>query len=225
MSSGQFKALAVQFENVGGGSISVKDVVSVDVPAGANAIADTADQIWRWNTASAAWDKYFYRVQRGTVYGWCKSGETAATTDEIPAGETFFYRRGTGATATSMTLSGAVKEFSGSSQYTASSGQLVFMANPWPVNVVIADFANYQGSATGANAIADTADQIWRWNTTSAAWDKYFYRVQRGTVYGWCKAGETAATSDQIPAGEGFFFRRGTGSSLDTITLPAPSAE
>ena len=93
------------------------------------------------------------------------------------------------------------------------------------MTIAIANFANYQGSPVGANAIADTADQIWRWDTTSAAWVKYFYRVQRGTVYGWCKSGEQSATEDVIPVGEGFFFRRGTGSALDTITLPAPTAE
>ena len=186
---------------------------------------DTADQIWRWNTSSAAWDKYFYRKQRTTVYGWCKAGETAETADTIPAGETFFFRRGTGAAATDMTLAGAVKEFKGSTQYTASQNQLVFMANPWPMKIVIADFANYQTTPAGAATMNDTADQIWRWNTATAGWDKYFYRKQRTTVYGWCKAGETAATADEIPAGEGFFFRRGTGASEDTITLPAPSAE
>lgn len=221
----QFKALAVQFENVAGGEIAVKDLVQVGNPAGAASVLDTADQIWRWNTESATWDKYFFRAQRGTAYGWCRAGETSETADTIPAGETFFFRRGTGATATGLTIAGAVREFEGSSVYSVSSDQLVFMANPWPVETTIKDFANFQASPAGAASILDTADQIWRWNTASATWDKYFYRKQRTTVYGWCKAGETSETTDTIPAGEGFFFRRGTGAAQDTVSFAAPSAE
>lgn len=77
------------------------------------------------------------------------------------------------------------------------------------------------GSAAGANSLLTSADQIWLWDTTAADWVKYFYRVQRGTVYGWCKQGETAATTDTIPVGKGFFFYRG-GSATATITFTAP---
>lgn len=223
LSSDQFKALAVQFEDVGGGSINVKDVVTVANSAGSNEINDTADQIWRWDTAKAEWTKYFFRKQRTTVYGWCKAGETTETTDTIPVGETFFFRRGTGSAATSITLAGAVKPFTGSGTYTASGDQLVFMANPWPTAITIKGFEANQTSPVGSNEINDTADQIWRWDTAKAEWTKYFFRKQRTTVYGWCKAGETVATEDVIPAGEGFFFRRGAGSAADTITLLPPS--
>ena len=225
VAGGKFKALAVQFEDVAGGEIAVKDLVTVGTPAGGALISDGADQIWRWDTANATWIKYFYRTQRKTVYGWCKSGEESATTDTIPAGETFFFRRGTGSVATDLTLAGAVKEFKGSAQYSAAGGQFVFMANPWPFETVIKDFANYQTSPSGGALISDGADQIWRWDTTAATWIKYFYRTQRKVVYGWCKSGEESATTDTIPVGEGFFFRRGTGSASDTITFSAPAAE
>ena len=225
LASGQFKAFAVQFDAVGGGDINVKDVIAVGTPAGSASIDDTADQIWRWDTANAQWTKYFFRKQRTTVYGWCKAGETAATADTISAGETFFFRRGTGAASSDVTMSGAVKAFDATAtSYTASSGQLVFMANPWPTSLAVKGFENYQTTPAGSASIDDTADQIWRWDTANAQWIKYFFRKQRTTVYGWCKAGETAATEDVIPSGEGFFFRRGTGSSADTVQLKAPSA-
>jgi hypothetical protein len=225
ISGGQFKAFAVQFDAVSGGNINVKDAIAVTIPAGSTEIDDTADQIWRWDTVNAQWTKYFFRKQRTTVYGWCKAGETTATTDTIPAGETFFFRRGSGSSASDITMSGAVKAFTATpNPYTASGGQLVFMANPWPTSLAIAGFEKYQSSPAGSSEIDDTADQIWRWDTTNAQWIKYFFRKQRTTVYGWCKAGETEATTDSIPVGEGFFFRRGSGSAADTIQLKTSSS-
>ena len=221
----KFVALAVQFENIAGGEIAVTNLVTVGTPAGAASILDTADQIWRWDTEEATWTKYFYRRQRMTIYGWCKAGEETATTDTIPAGETFFFRRGSGSAETTLTLAGGVKEFKGSSTYSATGDQLVFMANPWPVETVIKDFASYQTDPVGAAAILDIADQIWRWDTTEAAWIKYYYRKVRGVAHGWCKSGAETETADTIPAGEGFFFRRATGAKEDTITFTAPSAE
>jgi hypothetical protein len=225
LASGQFKAFAVQFDAVGGGDINVKDAIVVADAAGTASINDGADQIWRWDTANAQWTKYFFRKQRTTVYGWCKAGETSATTDTIPAGETFFFRRGSGSAASDVTMSGAVKPFDATvTSYTTTGGQLVFMANPWPTSLAIKGFEAYQTSPSGTASINDGADQIWRWDTANAQWTKYFFRKQRTTVYGWCKAGETAATEDVIPSGEGFFFRRGSGSAADTVQLKAPSA-
>jgi hypothetical protein len=121
-------------------------------------------------------------------------------------------------------MAGAVKALDGSAtSYTVASDQLVFMANPWPTPLAIAEFNAYQSTPAGSASIDDTADQIWRWDTTNAQWTKYFFRKQRSTVYGWCTSGETTATEDVIPAGEGFFFRRGSGAATDTIQLKTSS--
>lgn len=101
VANGQFVPLAVQFENIGEDTtFPIANLVTVETPAGANSLLTSADQIWLWDTTAADWVKYFYRVQRGTVYGWCKQGETAATTDTIPVGKGFFFYRGGSATAT-----------------------------------------------------------------------------------------------------------------------------
>ena len=221
----QFVALAVQFENIAGGEIAVTNLVTVASPSGSSKLDYTADQIWRWDTAEATWIKYYYRKVRGVAYGWCKSGAEVATDDTIPAGETFFFRRASGAVDTGLTLAGGVKEFTGSAEYSATGDQLVFMANPWPVETVIKDFANYQTSPSGSSKLDYTADQIWRWDTSAATWAKYYYRKVRGVAHGWCEAGKESATTDTIPAGEGFFFRRASGAKEDTITFTAPSAE
>ena len=88
----------MQFENIGEtASIAVKDLLTIASPAGAGSIGTTTDQIWRWDTAGNDWVKYFYRSGRGVpanAVGWTKAGESAITTDVIPAGEGFFFFRG-----------------------------------------------------------------------------------------------------------------------------------
>ncbi len=220
---GKFKALAVQFENVAGGEIAVRDLVTVANPAGGVVLNTSSDQIWVWDTTAADWVKYFSRKPRGeSTITWCKAGETTETTDTLAAGTTFFFYRG-GSATTSLTLAGAVKELAGQEQYTVTRGKFVFMSYPWPVALSIAGFDANQASPSGGLVINTTSDQIWRWNTEKADWDKYFCRKLRGeTAVTWCKAGETSETTDSIPAGEGFFFYRG-GSATETITFSAPA--
>ena len=71
----------------------------------------------------------------------------------------------------------------------------------------------------GMPGLTPAADQIWLWDTANADWVKYFF-YKKGTAGNvWCKKGETTETTDVIPAGEGFFFYRGSGASTDTITF------
>ena len=147
---------------------------------------------------------------------------TTETSDTLDAGTTFFFYRG-GSAATSLTLAGAVKDIKGQQQYSVSGGKYVFMSYPWPIELPIAGFDKSQANPAGALAISATADQIWRWNTAKADWDKYFYRKGRGvTTPVWCAAGTTTETTDTVPVGEGFFFYRG-GSATETVTLAAPN--
>ena len=179
-----------------------------------------ADQIWLWDTENNDWIKYYYRAFGTTVTGWCKSGTTTVTTDTIGIGETFFFRRGGGGSATTLTLSGQVKEFAAEPQYAApAAGNYKFIGYPWPVELPIAGFEKFQGAPKGGAALGAAADQIWLWDTDANDWVKYYYRAFGATVTGWCKSGTTTVTTDKIPAGQGFFFRRGGGGSADTITF------
>ena len=203
--------------------------MTVGQPTGAGSLGDGADQIWRWNTADASWDKYFWYSSRGTTQ-WRKNGESKETTDTIPAGETFFFLRASTGQATSLTLSGAVKEISSASaprEVAVTASQLAFMANSWPTEIKVADFSKFykSGSAIGAGSLGDGADQIWRWNRETSSWTKYYYYSSRGTTL-WAKSGEKVATTDTIPAGEGFFFQRAsTDKDSATIAISAPVAQ
>ncbi len=220
--NGQYVALGVQFENCAGGAIPVKDLVTVGTPTASTAMG-ASDQIWRWNTAAAEWTKYFSYKPRGGTARWVVSTDTSAeTTDTVPAGETVFFCRA--GAATTLTLSGAVKEMTGASSVSVSNGQLAFMANPWPTSVSIANFsANYSSGTATASTAMGASDQIWRWDTATASWIKYFCYKPRGGTARWVVSTNTdAETTDTIPAGEGFFFQRA--GSAATISIAAPAA-
>ena len=216
-------ALGTVFENVAGGDIAITNLFtySTGAAAGAATMGTSSDQIWRWNVANAQWTKYFYYSARGKTPCWSLSTEPGVeTTDTIPAGETFFFLRG-GNAAVTLSLAGAVKELTGVAEFTVAKGQLAFAANPFPVSMKIADMANCYttGTAAGAATMGTSSDQIWRWNTATSTWTKYFYYAARGKKSCWSVSTEPGVeTKDEIRAGEGFFFQRG-GNATATISL------
>ena len=208
----------------------------------ANSALASADQIWRWSTVNATWTKYYYMsANRGKVKRWVKDGDTEKaedgyireTTDAIPAGETFFFKR-MGDTAVVLSLAGAVKPFDATAFFQVGKEGLAFAANPFPVAMDVKGFSTYYlDGEPNANSAMESADQIWRWSTANAAWTKYYYMsANRGKVKRWVKDGDTEkaddgyirATPDQIPAGEGFFFKR-MGDANVTIKIGMPTAE
>lgn len=101
----QYKALSVQFEGLGAtATVPIKDLVKSSAPKGAPTCTATADQIWLWDSANADWVKYFFYKKGAAGNVWCKKGDTTETTDEIPAGEGFFFYRGLGASTDTITF-------------------------------------------------------------------------------------------------------------------------
>ena len=94
--------MATQFQSATGtGALSIHDLVKVANPKGMPGLTLAADQIWLWDSATDAWVKYFYR---STNKVWCKQGATTETTDVVPAGEGFFFRRGGGGVTDTVTF-------------------------------------------------------------------------------------------------------------------------
>ena len=194
---------------------------------------DGADQIWLWDTANDTWVEYFFRRTVGSGakdIGWVKNGQadtSVETEDTIANGETFFFRRANGQASIPLTLSGAVKPFAASAQYTGlAANKFKFIGYPWPVAMPIANFGSYMSPApTGKPTKVDGADQIWRWDSENDEWIQYFYRrtVGAGAAdIGWVRNGQadtSVPTTDVIPAGEGFFFRRANGQPDATVTF------
>ena len=154
--------LAVQFTDVSGDNIVVKDLVTVGTPAGASGATTSADQIWTYNPTDG-WLKYYY-FRRGDTAQWRKVGETKETVDSFSPGTSFFFVRGTSGNTTSLTLAGAVKPLSEVLSYSLKAGETVMMCHPWPYEVPVASFGDFfeSGSLAGASGATTSADQIWR---------------------------------------------------------------
>ena len=214
--SGGFKALSLQFDDVQGAtSIPVTDLFTVANPKGGLVFAGGADQIWIYDIAGG-WNKYYYRTANKN---WCKQGTTTTTTDTLDrtSGSTIFFRRANGAAATTLTLSGAVKEFTAQAVYSGiAPGSFRFIAYPWPKAFALNELKNCQSAVKGGLVFAGGADQVWTYNMENNNWEKYFYSSSKK---GYVLKGGSTVTDAVVPAGEGFFFRRATGAATETITF------
>ena len=213
--AGQSTTLSVQFVPVDGAeTVKIVDLLTVATPKASPAFGDNGDQLWKYDP-TVGWIKYWWRT---ASKNWVLKGQTAATTDTVSPGDTVLFRRGGGGTATTITLSGAVKPFTGSTQYTGIvAGTSRFIGYPWPVDFDAKTLPTYQTvGPKGSPAFGDNGDQIWTYDSKNG-WVKYWYRTASKTYR--MKGAATDAESIMIPAGQGFIFRRGGGAQAETITF------
>lgn len=202
----------------GNETVNIVDLLTVATPKASPAFGDNGDQIWKYDPV-AGWVKYWWRT---ASKNWVKKGETSATLDTVKSGDTVLFRRGGGGAATTITLSGAVRPFVATPSYSGiSAGTSRFIAYPWPVSFDAKTLPSYQSVGPKASpAFGDNGDQIWLYDSTTG-WVKYWYRTASKA---YCLKGTTtAAEAISIPAGEGFFFRRGGGGAAETITFTYPA--
>ena len=212
-------ALAVQFTPVDGSdTIKIVDILTVASPKASPSFGNGGDQIWKYDP-DTGWIKYWWRT---ASKNWVKNGTTTVTDDTVKSGDTILFRRATGATATTITLSGAVRPFEAQPTYAnIAGGTSRFVGYPWPVEFDAITLPLYQtAGAKGSPSFGNGGDQIWTYDEVTG-WKKYWYRTASKTyrLYGTT----SDATSIPIKTGEGFFFRRATGAAAETITFTYPA--
>ena len=218
VSKNKYTVIPVQFNSVGGtaGKVYIKDLVSeANAAGGGSYTAGTADKILKWDPSSGY--TTYYRYNGVTPNIWCKQGETTETTDTVSVGESVFYKKGTLKNG-SYTQAGEI--FNGdSATFTLPKNKYALIANPWPIAIAVKDVgALITNPGAGGSATAGLADKIMLWNETTG-YVTYFRKT--GDV--WCKEGETVETTDVIPAGAGFFVKKGTLKD-GTITFTKPAS-
>ena len=217
--------LTIQFAPVSGVAgddgrieIPIVDLITVATPKAYPTFGNSADQIWKYDP-EAGWIKYWYRSANKN---WVRQNAgTSTTTDTVKSGDTVMFRRGNGAAATTITLSGAVRPFEAVPTYSGiSAGFSQFVGYPWPVEFDAITLPLYQKVGPKAYpTFGNSADQIWTYDAEKG-WQKYWYRTA-GKTYR--LQGSTAdATTIPIAAGEGFMFRRGNGAQAETIEFTYP---
>lgn len=207
--------LGLNFEQIAGGSIPINDLVSGETPGlTQGADASTADNIQILVGGSYV----TYYLSNGTIGKitdpalagkWIKFGESTATADVLESGDGFWYvaRSATPASPVDVTLAGQVPD---TLVAPITLGALTQIANPFstpmPYNSVEANFTNaIQGADSG------TADNI----QVLSGGSYVTYYCSNGTIGKitdpalagkWIKFGESVATTDELPMGEGAWY-------------------
>ena len=212
-------ALAVQFTPVDGAeTIKIVDLLTVGTSKASPTFSNNGDQLWKYDP-NLGWIKFWWRT---ASKNWVKNGETTVTEETVSPGDTVFFRRGSGGSATTLTLSGAVRPFVAKATYTGIAANTSrFIAYPWPVAFDAITLPLYQSvGPKGSPTFSNNGDQIWTYDA-DLGWKKYWYRTA-GKTYS-LQGASVDATSIELKPGEGFFFRRGSGASSETIEFTFPA--
>ena len=212
-------ALAVQFTPVDGAeTIKIVDLLTVGTSKASPTFSNNGDQLWKYDP-NLGWTKFWWRT---ASKDWVKNGETTVTEETVSPGDTVFFRRGSGGSATTLTLSGAVRPFVAKATYTGIAANTSrFIAYPWPVAFDAITLPLYQSvGPKGSPTFSNNGDQIWTYDA-DLGWKKYWYRTA-GKTYR-LQGASVDATSIELKPGEGFFFRRGSGASSETIEFTFPA--
>ena len=212
-------ALAVQFTPVDGAeTIKIVDLLTVGTSKASPTFSNNGDQLWKYDP-NLGWIKFWWRT---ASKNWVKNGETTVTEETVSPGNTVFFRRGSGGSATTLTLSGAVRPFVAKATYTGIAANTSrFIAYPWPVAFDAITLPLYQSvGPKGSPTFSNNGDQIWTYDA-DLGWKKYWYRTA-GKTYR-LQGASVDATSIELKPGEGFFFRRGSGASSETIEFTFPA--
>ncbi len=216
--------IGLNFGKVGdGGAIPIVNLIPKGQPGmNAGAGSDVADNIQV--LGSAGYTIYYLcngNIGKGGAYvpaadGWVKLGETAVTTDTIPVGGAFWFisQSASATVPVELTLAGQVATDATFTK-TIKPG-LNMIANGYAADIAFADPAT--GLSVGVEGVgSDVADNIQV--LTSSGYAIYFFcngNIGKGGAYvpaadGWVKLGETAVTTDTVPAGaSAWYISRGT---------------
>ena len=179
----------------------------------------SADQVLLWN--GSGYDTHFYQTSGIGGTGWRKAG--AQTTDAsgtlITPTMPVMIKRGQSASISLSGTSAITGTFKGGITTAGIVAGYNFVANPYGVDMTLTSSGLYTGSSsTGlAPGTSTTGDQVLIWNTTTNAWDAYYYL----TSTGWRKTTDAAtdASTIALATGTGFIIKRGSSGAF-TWSMP-----
>ena len=231
---GKFYMIGAQFEDVGGGEMSIQDFVTgnfVGVDYDDNsAFMQTAPKLQVWTPSDYIMcyylnDAYDADLDDGTVYeGWA-DGFGNYITDTVSAGMAAWFKDGN--EACTLNVKGQVLGTDGTIQTTAN--KFFMVANPFPVATAINSADIEWDGIVGVDyddnsAFMQTAPKLQVWTPSDYIMcyylnDAYDADLDDGTVYeGWADGFGNYVT-DNFPVGHAAWFKAGT--DVD-ITFAAP---
>ena len=218
-----YALLANPFVQVGTGSseepagYAINDMFADDAANSTAGRAQTqGDQMQTWDSATQGYTTYFYS---SWVNKWAlNSAPRSATTDAFDAGDGYWYLN-RGDSEYSLTVSGevSVQEV----EVTLAPGYTL-VCNPFPADLPLnGDSVVFASEGATAGRAQTQGDQIQIWDIASQGYTTYFYS---SWVNKWAlNSAPRVATTDSIPAGQGFWYLN-RGDSDITVTLKSPLA-
>lgn len=211
--------IGLNFGAVGtGAAIPIVDLIPKNQDGlNAGATASVSDNIQI--LGSAGYTTYFLcngNIGKGGAYvaaadGWVKGGESAVTTDTVSVGGAFWFISQTAAPAVPVTLTLAGQVATDVTITKTIKPGLNMIANGYAAEIAFADPAT--GLSVGVEgATASTSDNIQVLG--SSGYVTYFFcngNIGKGGAYvaaadGWVKGGESAVTTDTVPAGAAAWY-------------------
>ena len=219
--AGGYALLANPFTQVGsdGETFAINDMFANDSEnSTAGNTGALGDNIQVWDGARQSYTTYFFsaRASRKWATG---AAPRVATTDAMDAGDGYWYLN-RGSSAYDLTVSGEVS--TNEVTVTLVPGYTL-VCNPFPADLPLnGDSVVIASEGATAGNTGALGDNIQVWDIERQSYTTYFFsaRASRKWATG---AAPRVATTDSIPAGQGFWYLN-RGSEDITITLKSPLA-
>ncbi len=220
-----YALLANPFVQIGTGSstpegYAINDMFTDDTENSTAAnTAGAADQLQVWDRGRQGYANYFFSARVTTGAAWAATATPRVAADvTFDLGDGFWYLN-RAAEAYSLTVRGEIS--TEDVEVTIAPG-FTLVCNPFPSDLPLNSEGIDWGTA-GATAgnTASAGDQIQIWDIDRQGYSNYFFssRVTGGAAWA-TTAAPRVATTDVIPAGQGFWYlNRG---EAFTITLKSP---
>ncbi len=196
-----YTMLAINFEAIGGGEISIQDYFQGEFMSGS---AATSDNLLVWTPTG--YNTYY--LWDGDELWYDADDDALPTEDTYPAGTAvWLLRRGA---ASPVTVMGEVAE--DPAQISLVADGYTMFSNAYPVDIEVNGGLDVDGPTSGSAA---TADNLLVWTSTGYV----TYYLWDGDDLWYDADDDALPTEDVIPTGAGaWYLRRGPATTLDLVS-------
>lgn len=226
VTDGKFNMLSVPWDAVGGGALSIADILSDPLGSGLQGGSDyllnrgDADLIKVWNPATSGYKDYYLYDSGGTYPiwdgQWIDNATGIPSEDPFAKGSTFWLlSKATVGGNTAVPQAGQAPD-AASTAFTITAGKFNMIASPYPTAYELNGVAAPDLLAVGAQGGSDyllnrgNADLLKVWNPATSGYKDYYLYDSGGVYTGWDGQWIDNATGipseDSLPAGQPFWY-------------------
>jgi len=239
ITDGKLNMISVPWEAVGGGALSIQEMLNDPLGAGLQGgsiwldnVAD-ADIVKVWNPATSGYKDYYLYDSGGEYAGWdgqwIDNASGQPSTDPFAKGSTFWLLSKADVGGTTAVTQAGQAPAAASVVAAITAGKLNMVANPYPTayelnGAAAPDLlaAGAQGGSIWLDNVAD-ADILKVWNPATSGYKDYYLYDSGGEYAGWdgqwIDDSTGMPTEDALPIGKPFWYlSKGSGGFDFTFT-------